>query len=55
MIQRMLQMGEILGVTGTPCLLYTRYSEREMTCELLGLNFLLIMVPLSKAGHKQNW
>ena len=54
MIQRMLQMGKIFGVIGTQCLFYTRCSEREMTCEVLGHSLLLVRVPSTKLGCKQS-
>lgn len=50
----MLQRGKVLGVIGTQCLFYTRCSEREMTCEMLGHSFLLVRVPSAKLGCKQS-
>jgi hypothetical protein len=44
-------MRGILGATETQILFYRgRYSDREMTCEILRYNFLLVSVPSTKHG-----
>lgn len=52
-IQRMLQMGKIWGATGTQYQFF-RDVLKEKWYEMLGHNFLLVMVPSTKLGCKQS-